>query len=153
MRRSWFIIVAGAALGLAVYFGLYFAGTAQSRLLEKKATPELAWLKREFHLGDAEFGRICRMHDAYMTGCMERCYRIDRKNEQLRELLARSSEVTPEIEKKLAEAAQLRAECQKEMLQHFYQVSRTMPPDQGKRYLAWVQQQTVLSDSHSQMHH
>jgi hypothetical protein len=39
------------------------------------------------------------------------------------------------------------------MLQHFYDVSRTMPPEQGKRYLAWVQQQTVASDSHSQMHH
>jgi hypothetical protein len=30
------------------------------------------------------------------------------------------------------------------MMQHFYEVSRAMPPDQGKRYLTWVQQETLL---------
>ena len=71
----------------------------------------------------------------------------------LKHLLAATNAVSPEIEKTLAEAAQLRAACQKEMLQHFYSVSRTMPADQGKRYLAWVQDQTILADSHSQMIH
>jgi hypothetical protein len=37
------------------------------------------------------------------------------------------------------------------MLEEFYQVSRSMPPDQGKRYLAWVQGQTLLSNAHRQM--
>ena len=72
---------------------------------------------------------------------------------ELKRLLANTNAVTPEIQKTLAEAAQLRADCQKEMLQHFYDVSRTMPPEQGKRYLAWVQRSTVLSDSHKDMHH
>ena len=61
--------------------------------------------------------------------------------------------MTPQIESLLNESAQLRAECQAKMLQHFYEVSRAMPPAQGKRYLAWVHQQTILSDSHSTMHH
>ena len=52
--------------------------------------------------------------------------------------------VTPEIKQALAEAARLRAECETAMLQHFYEVSRTMPSEQGKRYLAWVQQETLL---------
>jgi hypothetical protein len=30
------------------------------------------------------------------------------------------------------------------MLKHFQEVSRAMPPEQGRRYLAWVQEQTVL---------
>ena len=30
------------------------------------------------------------------------------------------------------------------MLTHFLQVSRAMPPKQGQRYLAWVEQQTLL---------
>ena len=93
------------------------------------------------------------MHEAYLSGCMERCHRIDLKSQELKRLLAATNAVTPEIEKTLAEAAQLRAQCQKKMLQHFYEVSRTMPPDQGQRYLAWIQEKTVLSDSHSQMHH
>jgi hypothetical protein len=30
------------------------------------------------------------------------------------------------------------------MLQHFFEVSRTMPPAQGARYLAWISEQTFL---------
>src|ERR1044071_7469165 len=57
---------------LAGYF------TAHSRSLEKNQEPELAWLQREFHLDAAEFARICQMHEAYRSGCSERCHLIDR---------------------------------------------------------------------------
>jgi len=30
------------------------------------------------------------------------------------------------------------------MLNHFYQVSQVMPPDEGKRYLAWMQKETLI---------
>jgi hypothetical protein len=153
MKRSWMTFFGGIALALVAYFGFYLISTARYRSLEKRPEPELAWLQKEFHLGDAEFRRICEMHDAYLTGCAERCHQIDMKNEELKQLLAGTNSVTPEIEKTIVEAAQLRAECQKKMLQHFYEVSRTMPPEQGQRYLAWVQGRTVLCDSHSQMHH
>ena len=29
------------------------------------------------------------------------------------------------------------------MLEHFYAVSRAMPPEEGRRYLDWIQRQTV----------
>jgi len=145
------ILVAGLLVALAGYLGFYYGGTANSRKLQNAGTPELAWLKEEFHLNDADFARVCQMHDSYLAGCAERCRLIDEKNEQLRRLLAATNTVTPEIQKLLQDAAQLRAECQTRMLEEFYQVSRSMPPDQGKRYLAWVQGQTLLSDTHRQM--
>jgi hypothetical protein len=37
------------------------------------------------------------------------------------------------------------------MLRHFYEVSRTMPPEQGRRYLAWVQERTFMC-SEGMMH-
>ncbi len=151
MKRPWLILGAGLAVALAAYFGFYYASTANSRKLQKTATPELAWLKEEFHLNDAEFASVCQMHESYLAGCAERCRRIDEKNQQLRQLLAATNTVTPEIRKLLQEAADLRAECQTRMLEEFYAVSRTMPPEQGRRYLAWVQGRTVLSDAHSQM--
>src|ERR1039458_7466301 len=40
---------------------------------------------------------------------------------------------------KLAEVAALRAKCQANMLEHFYEVSQAMPPEQGRRYLAEMQ--------------
>jgi hypothetical protein len=153
MKRPWFILTAGLLLAVAAYFGFYYAGTAGSRNSARGEHPELGWLKKEFHLSDSEFSRISQMHEAYLAGCAERCRLIDDKNEHLKELLASTNSITPEIEGALTEAAQLRAECQKKMLQHFYEVSRTMPPEQGRRYLAWVQEQTIMSDSHQAMHH
>ena len=153
MKRVWLILLAGLCLGVAGYMGFYLAATARGRALTAGSHPELEWLKTEFHLDDTEFTRICGLHEAYVAGCAERCHKIDMKNEELRELLASTNRVTPEIERTILEATQLRAECQKQMLAHFYEVSQTMPPAQGKRYLAWVQERTVLSDSHSGMHH
>src|SRR5262249_21477513 len=96
--------------------------------------------------------RIVRLHDAYKTECGEMCRRIDARNQELKELLAKADRVTPEIEAKLAEAGQLRVQCQKNMLRHFLEVSRNMPPEQGRRYLAWVQEKTFLPEHkmHSQ---
>jgi heavy-metal resistance protein len=152
MIRSWLILVGGLVIGLAAYGGFYYAATAHCRSLARSPEPELAWLKDEFHLGDAEFERISKMHEAYLAGCAERCRRIDEKNQQLRQFLAATNTVTPQIEQALAESARLRAQCQKLMLEHFFAVSRTMPPAQGQRYLAWVQARTVLSNSHEGMH-
>ena len=151
MRRAWLILTAGVIVACAAYLCSYYAGTSKNHRLETTQEPELAWLKQEFHLSDTEFARIKQMHESYVAGCAERCRRIDEKNAQLKSLLAVTNQVTPQIQAALAESAQLRAACQKEMLQHFYEVSQTMPPEQGKRYLAWVQDQTILSDTHSQM--
>src|SRR5262245_30463063 len=112
MKRAWLILVAGLALALAPYAGLYFAGTANRRILGASPNAELAWLKVEFLVPSAEFDRICRMHEAYVEGCMERCRRIDAKNVELKQLLAATNVVTLEIQQRLAESALLRAECQ-----------------------------------------
>ena len=153
MRRPALILVAGLAAAVLAYAGVYYSGTADCCHKTQGGAPELAWLKQEFGLGDAEFKRIAEMHDSYLSGCAERCHRIDLKNQEVAQLLAATNHITAEIEKALAEAALLRADCQKKMLQHFYDVSQTMPPEQGRRYLAWVQKQTIPADSHSQMHH
>jgi hypothetical protein len=52
--------------------------------------------------------------------------------------------MTPEIQGVLAERATIRADCETEMMKHFLDVSRTMAPEEGRRYLAWVEKQTVL---------
>jgi len=154
MKRSLVILVAGLVLGALAYAGMYRAETSDSccRIDESKA-PELAWLKLEFHLTDAEFARVSELHEQYLSGCAERCHEIDLKNQELAHLLSSTNNVTSQIQQTLADAAQLRAQCQAKMLQHFYDVSRTMPAEQGKRYLDWVQSKTLLHDTHSSMHH
>ena len=152
MKRGVIILLLGLVLGFCAYCAFYFVGTASHRTMLGSDSPELAWLKKEFTLNDAEFAKVMQLHDAFKSECMEMCRRIDAKNAELKELLSGSGTVTPEIEAKLDEAGQLRVQCQKNMLRHFLEVSRSMPPEQGQRYLAWVQEKTFLPEHkmHSQ---
>lgn len=116
------------------------ASTASSRNLATERQPELAWLRQEFNLPENEFKRIYDLHAGYLPECRAMCAKIDANNSHIQELLRSSNNVTPEIEGALAESAKLRAECQTMMLKHFFDVSRTMPESEGRRYLAWVQE-------------
>ncbi len=152
MKRLALILGLGLLACVAGYFGAYVlhAGSAAGAMRSGTA-PELAWLKEEFHLSDAEFDRIAKLHAAYKSHCAEMCRRIDTANAEVKEALAKSDHVTPEIEQKLAAAEQLRVECHTAMLQHFYAVSQSMPPEQGRRYLEWVEDQIFPSESHMDM--
>lgn len=149
-KRLVTIVLAGLAVAALGYYAAYSVGMARCRGLCQDSTPDLAWLKQEFHLGDAEFQRVVALHDAYRPACRERCRLIDAKNAELRALLLRSGTVTPEVERTLAEATALRRDCQTAMLKHFVEVSRAMPPAQGRRYLEWICDQT-LSPAHASM--
>jgi Heavy-metal resistance len=153
MKKSGVILLLGLAFALAAYCGGYFASTAKPRAMLHSDAPELAWLKEEFNLSDAEFKRISDLHDAYLPGCMERCQRIEAKNKELKAIVAQSGAMTPEVERKLAEAAAIRLECEKAMLSHFLAVSKAMPPEQGKRYLSWIEQQTFMGEERMASHH
>ena len=143
IRKHGLILVLGLLLGLGGYAAIYFQATTQSRALANADTPELLWLKEQFQLTDTEFKRICDLHEGYLPKCEEMCSRIASKNAELRTIVAQTNTVTPAINKKLAEIAALRSECQANMLQHFYEVSKAMPEQQGNRYLKWIQDKTL----------
>jgi len=145
MKTGALILLLGLVLATAAFSGFYYLGTASYRNMMQKPQPELAWLKKQFNLSEAEFDRVVRLHEAYLPQCAERCRLIEEQNQKLQALLGQSTEVTPEIQALLVQRAQTRASCETEMLKHFLAVSRTMPPEQGRRYLAWVEQQTILN--------
>lgn len=153
MKKAALILAAGLVLCTAAFAAFYYFGTASCRAMMSEPQPELAWLKKEFHLSDAELARITSLHESYLPQCAQRCMRIAELNNKLEQLLAQASSVTPEIQSVLAERAKTRAECEAEMLNHFLQVSRMMPPEQGRRYLEWVEQQTCLGDQGMEARH
>jgi hypothetical protein len=153
VRKGPAILLLGLLLSAAAFSAIYYFGTAPCRAMMRQPQPELAWLKSEFHLTDAELARITKLHEAYLPNCRERCRRIEEQNAKLQQLLAQSTNVTPEIQALLNERAKMRANCEAGMLQHFLEVSRTMPPDQGRRYLAWVQQQSSLHGAGMEQRH
>ena len=144
MKKGGLILLLGLLLGTAAFSGFYYLGTAPCRNMMHEPQPELAWLKKEFNLSDTDFARVTEMHEAYLPQCGKRCQVIGEQNAKLRELLSKNSTVTPEVENLLTERAKTRALCEAEMLKHFQEVSRAMPAEQGRRYLVWVQEQTVL---------
>jgi hypothetical protein len=153
MKKGLAILFLGLLLATAGFSGFYYLGTTSCRVMMSQSQPELAWLKKEFKLNDAEFARISQLHTAYLPQCALRCRRIEAQNQKLEQLLAQATTVTPEIHALLSERAQTRADCEAEMMKHFIAVSQTMPPDQGRRYLDWVQRQTFLHGQAMEQRH
>jgi hypothetical protein len=153
MKKGGLVLLLGVMLGTAAFCGFYYSGTSCCRGMLKDTQPELAWLKKEFNLSDAEFTRISQLHAAYLPQCAERCRRIEEINTVLSRSLDATNAVTPEIQKALTERARLRSDCETEMLKHFFEVSRSMPDEQGRRYLAWIQGQTILRPQSMEQHH
>ena len=146
MKKGVLILVLGLIAAAAAYGCIYFVCTASARSLQRSDKPELAWLKEKFNLNDAEFKHVSELHEAYLPQCRERCIQIGAQNTKLQKLLAGATDVSPEIERELVESSRLRTECQTMMLRHFFQVSQTMPPEQGQRYLSWVKAKAFLPD-------
>jgi Spy/CpxP family protein refolding chaperone len=143
MKRAALILVVGLAAAVAGYCTLYYCGTKEYRQMLANPVPELAWLKKEFQLGDAEFERISKLHEGYMPRCADLCRHIAQKNGELHQLLGGTNVDPKAVEQKLKEAGDMRVQCQQNMFNHFLEVSRQMPPEQGRRYLQWVQQRTL----------
>ena len=146
MRRAMVILVLGALLGIVAASATYWFMTARHRAWLQQEQPELAWLRKEFDVAPDDFARVSALHQAYLPLCAELCQRIASSEARIRTLLDQTDRLTPEIEELLLEAAHTRVECQKNMLDHFFQVSRAMPPEQGRRYLDWVKEKTFHMD-------
>src|SRR5262245_20235184 len=128
MKRTAVILIVGLVAAVAGYCALYYCGTKKHREMMQSSAPELAWLKNEFRLTDAEFDRIAKLHEGYMPRCAELCRRIAEKNSELRHIVSSTHVDAKAVEQKLKEAGELRVECQQNMFNHFLEVSRQMPP-------------------------
>jgi hypothetical protein len=141
MNRSLIILLGALVLGVALFGGSYFAGQRACRMMSP--VDDLSWLRTEFHLSGSELARIQKLHEGYLPKCAEMCAKIAAKKAELEAALNATTNLSPVAQQKLAEVAALRAQCQAQMLQHFIEVSRTMPPELGGRYLAEMQRLTL----------
>lgn len=149
MTRSLLILLGALLAGLAIFAGSYFAAQRTTMMCCANPADDLSWLRSEFHLSDADMTRVRQLHEGYKPQCAEICARIAEQNRELQTLLGPGTNLTAAARAKLNEIAQLRAQCQAQMFQHFIAVSQAMPPEQGRRYLAEMKQLTF--GSHEQM--
>jgi hypothetical protein len=143
MRRSLLILLALLLAGAAIVGASYLLSRRICVHELAASGDDLAWLRDEFRLGDAEMQRIRQLHEGYLPKCHENCALIAAKKQELQAELDKAQGMTPEARQKLTEVAGLRAQCRANMLAHFYEVSQAMPPEQGRRYLAEMQRLTL----------
>lgn len=148
MNRSLVILLAALTLGAGIFAASFF-GARHVGMMCATRTDDLAWLRDEFHLSDAEMARIQKLHEGYMPKCMEMCAKIAAKKEEIDTAMGNGTNVTAAVQQKLVELGELRARCQAQMLEHFIEVSRAMPPAEGARYLAEMKRLTI--GSHEEM--
>ena len=134
MKRGLLVVllaVAGALCGYAIYFRY---ATAASQAMLAQPGGEMEWLRREFHLTDAQFARIREMHREYAPTCGLMCAKIAAANARLDTLIDASGAVTPEIAAALQTSATVQEECRLALLGHVYAVAAEMPPADGARF-------------------
>jgi hypothetical protein len=105
-------------------FGIFYAlnnDPALHRAAQERDA--MAWLRAEFHLDEAQFATIKKVHDEYGVVCARHCAAI----------IAARARSAP-----LAEMEALEKTCVEAMTTHFRQVATLMPAGEGDRYLATV---------------
>lgn len=143
MRRSFFIVLAVLAVNVALFaLAYHVAGFVCARQMARPSD-DLHWLRMEFRLSEAELAWVRALHEGYLPQCREFCQRIASRKRDLQQALGADAGVSAEAERALADIAALRAQCQTHMLRHFAEVSRVMPPEQGRRYLAEMHRLTL----------
>lgn len=143
MRRPIVILFAALALGAAVFAGAFFGARYFSTLHMAQSTDDLDWLRMEFGLKAAELARIRELHDGYLPKCEINCAQIAARKQALQQAIAAGTNSPATLDALRAEVTRWRTKCQDEMLAHFEDVSRAMPGEQGRRYLAEMRRLTL----------
>lgn len=142
MKRLFVLLVIAILLGTAAYVvSGSIAKHACGVVMEKHA--EMQWLRTKFKLTDAQFARISALHAQYEPVCDVLCDRIAESNKKVAGLIRANTVMTPELEAALRESAQVNADCRKALLGHVYAVANEMDPDQGRLYIAMMQERLV----------
>lgn len=142
MKRSLLIL---AAVVLASVMVVYTAHWVTSRICVARMAQswdDLQWLRMEFRLSEADLARIRQLHTGYLPKCRQFCLRIAEQRAAMDQALEAVGETAAGADR-LKEIALLRAACQAEMLRHFAEVSREMPAEPGRRYLAEMRRLTL----------
>lgn len=143
MVRSLIIVLGALALGAGLFIGSFAASQRVCRACVAEPPGSLSWLQGEYHLNNEQMQRIQQLHNNYLSHCKMMCRIISAKQQDAAMALNNATNVSPAAQQKLNDLAVCRTRCQAQMFQYFINVSRVMPPDQGRRYLAEMEKNTL----------
>ncbi len=143
MTKGLLIIALAIAVAVGGYFTYYRCATAPTQAMLSGSEGEMEWLRREYHLTDAQFARIQQIHREYAPKCELMCGKIGKAKARLDQLILASRIYTPEVAAAMKECLAVQGECRQALLMHVYAVSAEMPPADGARYLEMMKARIV----------
>ena len=133
-RTLAILLLVAAATG----FLCYRLSSAPELHAAVKNGDAMAWLRADFHLTDAQFAAISKLHDDYAPSCEEHC-RLIQEATVARDAIAATRGSDPATvaaaERTLRE---LRLTCETAIAAHVRKVAALMSARDGERYLALV---------------
>ncbi len=145
--RALTLLPVGLLAGALAFGAASWWKRREHRQLLDSPRSELAWLRHEFRLSEAQFQRIESLHSDYQPTCAEFCRRIAEQNRRLQQAALGTNRLSPEVAALVAETGRVRDECRSAMLFHLYAVSREMSPEEGRRYLSLMLTETCVIQS------
>lgn len=135
MKKRILIVVTALLAGVMAFCLMRSRTIIHSRENLLDSMPELAWVRTDLKLTDAQFAKVSELHVAYRPKCMEMCRRISDAHQKMDRLAGKGRELTPELEAAIRERAVIHAECQQAMLKHLYDTAAVLDEKQAARYL------------------
>ena len=140
MKRGLWIIIVALVAGLTSFWITHSQcccslPDSSAEHEEHSLLPELAWLRHEFKLTDAQFAKASELHVAYRPTCEALCAKVIASHAKIKKIVDGGTQVSPELTSALQEHAALHVECQTAMLTHLYQTAACFTPEQSRSYL------------------
>ncbi len=141
--KGLLIIAIAVAAGIGSYEVYFWTATAPTAAMLFNPDGEMEWLKREYHLTDAQFARIRQLHREYAPKCELMCEKIASANGRLGQLIKANRTLTPEMDTALNECMVVQSECRRALFGHVYAVSTEMSPENGARYVEMMKERIL----------
>jgi len=135
MKKALIVLLIAIAAGLAAFCVMRSYQQKERSGVMLDSMPELAWLRTDLHLSDAQFAEVSRLHAAYRPKCEEMCMEIAKARHELEAATLQNRAMNAEMQVAIQKHADTRARCQQAMLQHMYETAAVLDAGQAKRYL------------------
>lgn len=139
VRTVFALVLAAGVIGFFCY--RMSSDAALHAAAMKRDTME--WLRADFHLTEAQFAAVQKLHVDYAPTCEEHCREIQAARKMLTTAGADDAVARSAAEQKLQE---LRLSCELAMIRHVRQVAAVMSPEDGRRYVELVSPKIVDFD-------
>ena len=138
MKQIGIVLIAALVSALCGFYLVQRRHAAGIEALSGTRGDDLAWIRTEFGLNDAQFTAVKTLHADYSGVCAKHCADIAAAQQRLQALVAANGSAA-ELETARREIAALEDVCNTATRAHIHRVAAAMPTGQGERYIALVE--------------